>query len=123
MVVENEILKKDDYIYFKVKGVFENINMNNELVNYSKIISNCVDEYNCRNVLLDISKLEYDINSINRYRVGLGIQKLFAKHFVRIACLRNKNVIDDFAEIVASNRGAVFKFFNNKKKAIEWLKE
>jgi len=39
---------------------------------------------------------------------------------LELRCADNK---DNFTETVATNRGSDFKFFNNEKDSINWLKE
>jgi len=123
MMVNKEVKKMDGYIDFKVEGVFENSNFNKELIELFYMIEDSAFKYNCTKVLLDAKDLDYNINDFDRYRIGEMIASFYKKNFIRIACLRCKDIINDFTEVVAYNRGAYFKFFNDKKEAINWLKK
>ena len=123
MVIEKEIIKKDYYIHFKVKGVFEKSDFDKELIDVFYKIEESANDFNCLRILLDATELEYNISDTERYRIGDMIANMFNKNLIRIACLRCRNIINDFTEIVAFNKGAVFKFFNDEKEAIKWLSE
>jgi len=121
MVIAKEIRKMDGYIDFKVKGVFENSNFNKELLDVFYTIEDSSNRYDCPRVLLDATNLDYNISDIDRFRIGKMIAEIYQKNLIRIACLRCENIINDFTEIVAYNRGAYFKFFKDRDDAIKWL--
>ena len=120
MVLIKDVIKKDDYLHIIIKGVFDK-NFDEELVDCFKIIYESVKKFDCYRVLLDAVDLDYKIDYIQRYRIGEMIGNLYKKDLIRIACLRCLDKKDDFTEIVAHNKGAIFKFFNDKKEAIDWL--
>ncbi len=122
MGVEKLIEKKKDYIHIKLKGLFQDVGIDKEIINvFSKIVESAM-KYDCYRILLDATELNYEIDNIERYKIGEYIANVYKKNQIRIACLRCLNMKDDFTEIVATNRGAYFKFFNNEKEAINWLK-
>ena len=122
MGIEKFIEKKKDYIHIKLKGIFQDVEIDKEIINvFSKIIESSM-KYDCFRILLDATDLNYEIDNIERYKIGEYIANVYKKDHIRIACLRSLNIKDDFTEIVATNRGAYFKFFNNETEAINWLK-
>ena len=123
MGFETEIEKMDEHIHFRLKGDFTGFEIDKELIDVFYKIEESVNRYNCFNVLLDATELDYKIRTNERYKIGEFIANLYRKNFIKIACLRSSDKKDDFTEIVATNRGAVFKLFNNDKEAIKWLKD
>jgi hypothetical protein len=121
MAIEKELKKMDGYIDFKIKGIFENLNFNKELLEVFYQIEDSSNRYDCPRVLLDATCLDYNITDMDRYKIGDMIAKIYKKKLIRIACLRCENIINDFTEIVAYNRGAYFKFFKYRDEAIKWL--
>lgn len=122
MEIEKLIEKKNGYIHFKLKGTFQGLKIDKEIINvFSKIVESAV-KYDCLRILLDAKDLDYKIDNIERYKIGEYIANIYKKNLIRIACLRCVNINDDFTEIVAKNRGANFKFFNDELEAINWLK-
>lgn len=57
------------------------------------------------------------------FQIGEYLSKAYKSNLIKIACLRETSKKDDFTEVVANNRGADFKLFNNEKDAIKWLKK
>ncbi len=106
-----------------MKGIFEGFDVNKELLDVFGKLVETVKKYDCLRVLIDASDLDYEISNFQKYKIGDYISKIFRKELIRIACLRCSDKKDDFTEIVATNRGAVFKLFNDKKEAINWLKD
>jgi hypothetical protein len=119
MGVETEVEKKEDYIHFKLKGEFPGL----QILNGMDMIIEVTRKYKIFNILLDIRDFNYDLSGMESFSVGEYISKTYSNDLIRIACLRNLDKKDDFTEIVAQNRGAVFKLFNNESEAISWLKE
>ena len=87
MKVNKEIIKKDGYINFNVKGIIDNLNFNKELIEVFYKIDNSTLKYNCKKVLLDVIDLDYDITDFDRYKIGEMIASSYKKNFIRIACL------------------------------------
>jgi len=123
MGFEKEIEKRDEHIHFRLKGDFTGFEIDKELIDVFYKIEESVTRYNCFKVLIDATELDYKIRTNERYKIGEFIANLYRKNFIKIACLRCSDKKDDFTEIVATNRGAVFKFFIDEKEAINWLKD
>jgi len=123
MGLEADIENREGFIHFRVKGVFKHSEINSELIDVFGKMVESVKQYDCFRVLLDTRELDYEINVLERFKIGEYISKIWRKEFIEIACLRCADKTDDFTETVATNRGSVFKFFNNEKESIDWLKE
>ncbi|MEE8565606.1 MAG: hypothetical protein V3S79_04365 [Candidatus Thermoplasmatota archaeon] len=123
MSFETEIEKNDCYIHFRLKGVFEGFEIDKEIIDVFYKIEESAKRYDCFRVLLDATELDYKINDSERYKIGEYVANIYRKNLIKIACLRCSNMKDDFTEIVATNRGALFKFFNDEKEAVKWLKD
>jgi hypothetical protein len=122
MGVKTEIENKGGYINFRVIGDYNGLDFDLDLKDaFGKVVESA-NRLNSTNVLLDIRKLDYKIDVLERYKIGEAISDIFRKNLIRIACLRCSDNNDDFAEVVANNRGAIFKFFAKEKDAIKWLK-
>jgi len=115
--------KKDEYIHFRVKGVFQGLDIDRQIIDVFYELVGSADRFDCFKVLLDASELDYQIETIEKNKIGEFIANICNKNLIKIACLRSSVHIDDFTELVAHNRGADFKFFNDEKEAINWLKD
>ena len=123
MSIKTTSEKKDEYIHFRVKGVFQSLDIDRPLIDVFYEIVESADRYDCFKVLLDASELDYQIETIQKNKIGEFVANICNKNLIKIACLRNSIHIDDFTELVARNRGADFKFFDDEKEAINWLKD
>ena len=123
MSIETTSEKKDEYIHFRVKGVFQKFDIDRSLIDVFYEIVESADRYDCNKVLLDASELDYKIETIEKNKIGEFVANFCNKNLIKIACLRNLVHIDNFTELVAHNRGADFKFFNDEKEAVNWLKD
>lgn len=122
MSITTSIELKNNIITYRLKGIFDGLNIDNEIINIFQEMLENVKKYNCKRVLMDTTKLEYDIITSEKHKIGEFVANICNKNMIELACLRNLDKIDDFTEIVATNRGAKFKFFKDEKKAISWLK-
>lgn len=114
-----EIVKKKDYIYVTVSGIFS-----------PKLSEDSIDEMvaagkkeNCKKVLLDIRPMTGEIGVLDRFESGrygaLTIPRTF-----KIAVLGRADQIspDKFFQTVARNRGVNLKVFSEFEETLEWLK-
>ena len=122
MGVETEVENKGGYIHFRVIGDYSGADFDLDLKDAFNEVVESAKRLNSASVLLDIRKLDYNIDVLERYKIGEAISDIFRKNLIRIACLRCSDNDDDFTEVVANNRGAIFKFFVKEKDAIKWLK-
>ena len=113
----------DKFIVFKLIGKHEGKIIEKELVGLFDKIIRYIKEHDCKNVLIDASEMSYRLVLLDKFHIGEYIAEMFKGKIAKIACLRCADHIDDFTETVAYNRGAEFRFFNNKEKAIKWLLE
>jgi len=123
MGFEKKKEKKEGYIHFRLKGVFKGFEIDKEIIDVFYKIEESAKRYDCLNVLLDATELDYEIDNTERYKIGEYVANIYRRNLIRIACLRCSNMKDDFTEIVAVNKGAIFKFFNDEKEAVNWLKD
>ncbi len=119
MGIKTFIEKKDGYIHFILEGDFPGLEI---LDGFDQIVK-ASDEYNIKNILLDIRNFQYDLTNMESFSIGEYIAKTYGDKILKIACLRNISKDDNFTEVVAKNRGANFYFFNDEADAINWLKK
>jgi hypothetical protein len=117
MGVETEVIKKGDYIHFKLSGEFPGKNI---LKDFDQILQ-ASDNYNCSTILLDCINFKYELTTYDRYEIGEYIADTYGKKHLKIAFLGNPDVVDSFTETVAQNRGANFRMFTKEQEAIDWL--
>jgi hypothetical protein len=122
MSINTDIQLKNDYIHFKINGVFSGLDIDTKILDIFHKVVEYAEKYNCFRVLLDATELDYEIGVDEEYKIGEFIANIYRKNLIRIACLRTSDKKDDFTEIVAYNRGASFKFFYDENEAVNWLK-
>jgi|WetSurMetagenome_2_1015567.scaffolds.fasta_scaffold97856_2 hypothetical protein len=71
-------------------------------------------------LLIDATALLAPHTEFDRFLAGKLIADAFP-HPVKVAAYARKEFINKFAEIVAVNRGANFRVFDNQADATEWL--
>jgi hypothetical protein len=71
-------------------------------------------------LLVDATDLLAPHTEFDRFLAGKLIADVFP-HPIKVAAYAKKEFINKFAEIVAVNRGANFRVFDNQADAIEWL--
>ena len=110
---------KEDYLYVKVSGEFNNDKVNSML---DKIFNKC---RNCdySRMLIDALDIELEpVEIFNRYYVGVKIAELSTKsRLIRVGCIVKKQHFDGISVTAANNRGAHFKAFHDKDNALDWL--
>lgn len=117
MGVETEVTKKEDYIYFKIKGDYS---WKNERPKFDEIVK-ASDNLNCETILLDCREINYDVSTFDRYEIGEYIAENYGERNLKIALLGNPKKLDRFTETVAQNRGANFRMFTEENEALKWL--
>jgi hypothetical protein len=66
---------------------------------------------------------DWDVTFMDRYNIGIKVVNIFHyPDFNKVAFVIEKKNYDGFAELIATNRGAMIKTFFNKSDAINWLK-
>ena len=110
---------KEDYLYVKISGGFDNDKIYSML---DKIFNEC---RNCdySKMLLDALDIELEpVKIFDRYHVGLKIAELSTKsRLIRVGCIVRKQYFDGISVLVANNRGAQFNAFHDKDYALDWL--
>ena len=103
--------------YFKLTGTYKLEKMM-ELIR--SMYERCPGR-NIQSLLLDITGLEGDIPTLDRFTFGTCVAEQNKKNNISLAVLDNKKNIDRFAETVAVNRGVRFFMTSSKDKAVAWL--
>jgi hypothetical protein len=80
-------------------------------------------EHQLTRVLVDCSMLEGELSIADRYELGRKMANSAIKsHVTRIAFVGYPPLVNGFAALVASNRGAVAATFSDLDEAISWLR-
>jgi hypothetical protein len=118
MDIDIKYFEKENYLYFKLQGklIFD------EKILEDPTLPDAIQRYNCSKILLDITDLDAPMKTVDRYEIGEYFAHLSqSPKNVKTAVLKPTYHKEDFTEIVAQNRGALFEFFTDKKEALEWL--
>jgi hypothetical protein len=118
MDIDINYYEKENYLYFKFRGklIFDEKNLEDPT------LPKAIQKYNCSKILLDITDLDAPMKTVDRYEIGEYFAHLSQSPTnVKTAVLKPTSHTEDFTEIVAQNRGALFEFFIDKKEAIDWL--
>jgi hypothetical protein len=75
------------------------------------------------NLILDVNNVDFSkIQDMDKFYAGEKIAKLFNNpNLVKVIVIAPIEFQDKFTDTVATNRGAIFKTFDNKDDAIEWI--
>jgi len=76
--------------------------------------------YDCSLILINMKEVLRPDSEMTRFYTGVYMSKVLAAP-LRIAIYAKKEIITNFGETVAVNRGALAKVFDNEKDALEWL--
>jgi len=117
MGVETEVIKKDNYIHFKITGDYPGKEV---FKDFDQIIE-ASNKYDCPIILLDCTDFKYELSTYDRYEIGEYIAETYGSKHLKIALVGNPKNTDPFTETVAQNRGANFRMFSEQEKAIKWL--
>jgi hypothetical protein len=79
---------------------------------FDKIIDHA-NKFNVSRVLFNLRYFDYELTNMESFYIGEYFLKVYKYNLIKIACLRDTNKKDDYTEVVATNRGADFKLFNN----------
>jgi len=112
----NLVESKKEYLHLEITGKYS-LEQGEKL--FEKIHDECV-ERKIKKLLLDITKKEGVIPTMDRFIFGKLIANLFSTD-IKFALIAKKDQINKFSETVAVNRGARFNIFSDKTEAIEWL--
>jgi hypothetical protein len=119
MSVTFKFFDQDEYLRVISKGICEDLN---QLKEYVLAIHNAVLTSGHVRVLVDETRLEYKLSTINSYNSGRFISQLTPKP-QRIAVLCKADGWEDarFWETVAVNRGVPVQVFRDHDSAENWL--
>jgi hypothetical protein len=112
----NLIEQNDEYLHYEITGKYS-LDKGEKII--EKIHDQCVEK-KINKLLLDITKKEGVIPTMDRFDLGELIAKLFP-YKIKFAVIAQKDQIDKFSETVAFNRGARLMIFSDKTEALEWL--
>ncbi|HVN97184.1 MAG TPA: hypothetical protein VMT62_12215 [Syntrophorhabdaceae bacterium] len=71
-------------------------------------------------ILLDLTRWSKPKNEMVRYTIGKYLSEVIRPP-LKVAVLSSPDVLNRFAETVATNRGAQLRVFSDEKLAIKWL--
>lgn len=84
-----------------------------------QIAAHCKKE-NLNKVLVDLTNMDGDFNTLDRYKIGLEIAKTWGRG-IQVATVAQENKINFLVEHVAVNRGATLSVFTKIDSALKWL--
>lgn len=125
MAIEVRYNEKDRIIEAKISGEF-NWPMMEELVSQ---LANCVNEKDCRLILVDGRELKMGLSISNIYLTPDKVEKAFGQFGVNVRQLRRAMVIKEFdrdlrfMETVSLNQSQTLRLFEDEATARTWLKE
>ena len=117
-MIEVDIEKKDDYLYVAYTGEYRG---KIETLQFNSLLDAC-GKHSCSKMMVDITGCSLNVSGIDRYEYAKEVAKFFGiSSKVKIACIVKPDQYNDFAEIVARNRGADYKAFTDKTEGMNWL--
>ena len=119
MKINYSFEKRNFYIYLTLTG---NFNMN-EVLSFGGIIKEKCHEENTYKILVDSLELEQmNLSTTDRFRIGEKVASEFGSAFKMASVIKKENIdSNNFGDIVALNRGANFKSFDDIESAKAWL--
>ena len=117
------IEKNDGIIIFNLTDREKIIDATKETIELFEFIVKCAKKYKCNKILIDASNLEYKIFISERYGLGKYASEMCIKYNLKIACIKYLSDEEEFPDILMHNLGVNFKFFKDRIKALDWLKE
>ena len=115
-----EYLDRGGYLEVRARGAYTLAGMKSML---ERAAAECAARKSGR-LLFDITAVEgYRPSTAERFQIGSHIAQLL-KTLTRFACLAKTEQIDpeNFTARVATNRGSPAPVFNNRRKAIAWVR-
>ena len=111
---------KEEYLYFKVTGDFNDKKDFPQIVNIVDITKK--QNYSC--LLIDVKELNYHFNTTQRFSLSEHWVSLCKDAgWIKTAILGKKEIMDTFSEDIITNRGVEFRLFSNEQEAINWLQK
>jgi len=107
---------KDTYLFVEISGEWKITHLPNLFEN----IKAEADKLKTKLIFIDINNLSKPDSDFARFLTGEKLAMVFKYEYKIAACLPTKN-INHFGEVVAINRGAHFKIFDNDAEAMIWL--
>ena len=115
-----QFLNREGYLEVRARGPYSLVRMKDQLERAS---AECTARKTDR-LLFDITHVEgYRPSTAERYQIGSHIAGLI-RSLARFACLATTDQIDpeNFTARVATNRGRPAPVFNDREKAIAWVR-
>jgi len=127
MSIDLRLEMKKEYLYVQMTGVFT---IEEAKGSFCKILEAASDN-DAPKALLNCLQLEGAPSMIERFTYGAFVAKelrlysiRFGRPSIKLACVAREPLLDKerFGEIVATNRGANVKMFDDEKDALNWLR-
>lgn len=92
-----------------------------DLAELGRILAACA-EFKCAGILFDLSCASLIVNAVDMYRVGAALAEQMAPG-VKMAVFYNENSTqeDPFFQVIAQNRGILYRAFPVEADALAWL--
>ncbi len=120
MSIEINIRKEDDYFLIEYSGEYRG---DLATLKLDDIKQEC-QQHRCSRLLVDITNCKLSVTTMNRFAFGEEIAKKFGSpNAIKIATIVAPEQYNDFVRLVATNRGALYEIFTDKKEALNWLLE
>ncbi len=107
-----------DYILVTVTGQ----NDLEDLFHMMDAVKALAEQNQCRRLLVDMTGVEGPVDISFRFQVGKRLAQTFSGQ-TRLSIFLQDKPIDGFVELVALNRGAAIKVFQDQQAALKWLLE
>ena len=118
MGIEISFSKEDNYILVEYSGEYSG---NLASLKMDDVLKAC-DKNTCSKLLVDITRCKLNVSTVDRYRYAKALADRFiAPQRIKIATLVTPEQYNPFAKLVATNRGASYDIFTDKKEALYWL--
>ena len=120
MSLKSNIIDEGDYLNVEISGKFE---FDEAVALLEQVRNRCIDD-NFKKIILDVLDVDFTtFETMQRFNIGEKMAELFIDPIVKIAVVLNLANVDTFPKLVARNRFAYIESFEDKSKAIEWLKD
>jgi len=110
------IEENNRYLHYEILGKYS-LDKGKKIL--EELYAQCVEK-NIHRLLVDITKKDGVIPTMDRFDLGELIAKLFSFK-IKFAVIVKKDQMNKFSETVAVNRGANLYVFSDQKEALEWL--
>ena len=108
---------RSDYIVMRITGVYNS----RQFLGYPQIMLDACRKADVKKILVDATLVDFsNLSTMERYLLGEEFGQVVSYHLA-IAILVREELITNFLETVATNRGAKMFVSSENDKALAWL--